>query len=156
MLNATPPWTPSSARTLRRVAEELGRRSRVDDAAPVEHDDLLREPRDDGEVLLDEQDRRELGRALERLGDLGHEQGREPLRRLVDEQQLVLVQQRARDRDHLLLPARERAGPLRAALGELREELVDELVARVARPRSASRRFSSTVSPAKTSRSSGT
>ena len=57
--------------------------------------------------------------------------GREPLRRLVDEQHPVVVQQRARDRDHLLLPARQRAGALRRALLELREELVDEVVARL-------------------------
>ncbi len=43
------------------VAEQLGRRAGVDDAADVEHDDLLRDPRDDGEILLDEEHGRELG-----------------------------------------------------------------------------------------------
>ena len=51
--------------------------------------------------------------ALERGRDLGHEQRREPLRRLVDEQHRVVVQERPGDRDHLLLAARERAGLLR-------------------------------------------
>ena len=95
------------------VAEQLARRARVDDAAAVEHDDLLRDARDDGEVLLDEQHGRELRGALERRRDLGDEQRREPLRRLVDEQHRVLVQERAGDRDHLLLAAGERAGLLR-------------------------------------------
>ena len=83
---------------------------------PVDDDHLLRDAGDDGEVLLDEQHRRELGRALERRGDLGHEQRREPLRRLVDEQHRVVVQERPGDRDHLLLAAGERARLLRAAL----------------------------------------
>ena len=115
-----------------RVGEELRCRAGVDDAAAVEDDDVAREPLHDGEVLLDEHDRRQLGRALERLRHLGDEQRRETLRRLVDEQELVAVEERPRDRDHLLLPARERAGPLRGALAELRKELVDEVVPWVA------------------------
>ena len=43
----------------------------------------------------------------------------------------VVVEERPRDRDHLLLAARERAGPLGAAFAQLGEEVVDELVARV-------------------------
>ena len=115
-------------------ASSSARRPGVDDAARVEHDDVLRDPPDDGEVLLDEQHGRELRGALERGRDLGHEQRREPLRRLVDEQHRVLVQERARDRDHLLLAARERAGSLRRRASELGKELVDELVPRRAVP----------------------
>ena len=65
----------------------------------------LRDPLHDGQVLLDEHDGRQLGGALERRGDLGDEEGSEALRRLVDEEQRVLVQERACDRDHLLLPS---------------------------------------------------
>ena len=56
---------------------------------------------------------------------------REALRRLVDEQHAVVVQQCSRDRDHLLLPARERSRALRRPLLELGEELVDEVVPRL-------------------------
>ena len=130
-----------------RVGEELRRRAGVDDAAPVEDDDVTRETLHDGEVLLDEDDRRQLGRALECLRHLGDEEGGQTLRGLVDEQELVAVEEGPRDRDHLLLAARERPGTLRGALAELREELVHEVVPWVG---------ASTVSPAKTSRSSGT
>ena len=93
--------------------------------------------------------------ALERERDLGDEQRREPLRRLVDEQQPVVVEQRPADRDHLLLAARERPGALRAALAQLGEEVVDEVVARVGVRARRGGGSPSTVSPAKTSRSSG-
>jgi hypothetical protein len=77
------------------------------------------DPAHDAEVLLDEQHGRQLGEPLEHAGHVRDEGRREALRRLVDEQHTVVVQQRPRDRDHLLLPARERAGPLRPALLEL-------------------------------------
>src|SRR5262249_59584526 len=89
------------------------------------HDDVLGHAPDDGEVLLDEQHRALLADALEGAGDLGDEELYESLRRLVHEQDPVLVQERPRYREHLLLPARERAGGLPAALLQLREELVD-------------------------------
>ena len=60
--------------------------------------------------------------------------GGEALRRLVDEEQLVVIEQRPSDRDHLLLPAREGSGHLRAALHEVGEQLIDELAPRVALP----------------------
>src|SRR3712207_9447229 len=55
---------------------------------------------------------------------------RSALRRLVDQKHPVVVEQRARDRDHLLLASGERAGTLRAALPQLGKELVDEVVPR--------------------------
>src|SRR5438874_1490934 len=85
----------------------------------------------DAEVLLDEQHRRQLGEPLEHTRNIRDERGRETLRRLVDEKYAVVVQECPRDGDHLLLPARERAGALLPPLLELREELVDEVVARV-------------------------
>src|SRR5215813_4760640 len=77
-------------------------------------------------VLLDEQD----GDALpvERvhdLPDLGHHPRHEPLGGLVEENDLGLQHHRARDRQHLLLAARERAPGLIAALAEDRKALVD-------------------------------
>ena len=58
----------------RLVGEELLRGAGVDDASGVEHDGVARDPRDDSEVLLDEQDRRQLRHALEHARDLGDEQ----------------------------------------------------------------------------------
>jgi hypothetical protein len=55
---------------------------------------------------------------------------REAFRRLVDQQDAVVgVEQRARERDHLLLAAGERPGLLRRALLQLGEQLVDQVVA---------------------------
>ncbi len=50
--------------------------------------------------------------------DLPHDQRREAERRLVEQQQARAQQQRARDRQHLLLAARQRAGLLAAALAQ--------------------------------------
>ena len=98
-----------------------------------------------------------LGDPFQHLGDLGDHLRRQPLGRLVDEQQPVAVEQHPADRDHLLLPAGQRAGPLPSAPVQLREQRVDRVVRRACVPRrSASRRFSATVSPANTPRSSGT
>ena len=106
----------------------------VHDPAAGDHDRAVGEPAHDLEVLLDEQDRHDLRRLEERVGDLGHDLRREALGRLVDEQQPVVVEQRPRHRDHLLLAAGQRAGHLVAALHEVGEELGDELAARVALP----------------------
>ena len=81
---------------------------------------------------------------LQHLGHLGHHLRRQPLGRLVDQQQPVVVEQHPADREHLLLAAGERAGPLPAAPVQLREERVDRVVrrgaCRAARPAAGSRR----------------
>ncbi len=51
--------------------------------------------------------------------------GREPLGRLVHDQELRVQEQRAGDREHLLLAAGELRARDALALGEAREELVD-------------------------------
>jgi hypothetical protein len=113
------------------VGEQLLRRPDVHDPSGIEHDRVARDALHDAEVLLDEQDGCELGDALQDARHLRDEQRREPLRRLVDEQEAVVVEERPRDRHHLLLAAREGAGELLSALLELREEVVDELVPRL-------------------------
>ena len=124
--------------TLRQLLDELGlleqllRVARVHDAALVEHDRVVRDAAHDAEVLLDEQDGRELREPFEHVCHLGHERGREALRRLVDEQDAVVVQQRARDREHLLLASRERARALCGPRLQVGEEVVHEVVARLA------------------------
>ena len=56
---------------------------------------------------------------------LGDDERREAERRLVEQQQPRPRHQRARDRDHLLLAARERAGRRVEPRGQRREELAD-------------------------------
>ena len=129
----------------------------VDDAAGVEHDGIAARPAattprfcSTSSTVVSSDD------ALERGATSVTSSGASPFVGSSIEQQAVVVQQRAADRDHLLLAARERAGRLLAARPQLGEELVDELVARLARPArrgAGSRRPSA---PEKTSRSSGT
>src|SRR5215208_1364980 len=66
-----------------RIPEQLLGAACMDDASSVEDDELLGNPGDDREILLDEEHRRELRGALERGRDLGHEQRRQTLGRLV-------------------------------------------------------------------------
>ncbi len=86
------------------------------------------EPADHGEVLFDQQHRDGLGGAFQHLGDLGDDLRGEALGRLVGDDQLVAVEQRAADGHHLLLAAGERAGRLSGAPEQFGEELVDERV----------------------------
>src|SRR5919108_542272 len=121
---------PQEAPHLGQILEERLRRADVDDATLVEDDGVAREAMDDAEVLLDQQDRRNLGRVLEHPRHLGDEVWGEPLRRLVDQEEPVVVQERARNRDHLLLAAGERPSTLTRLRPERREKVVDEVVAR--------------------------
>ena len=57
--------------------------------------------------------------------DLVDDDGREAERRLVEEQQAGSRHERAPDGQHLLLAAREAAGPLAGPVGQAREQLVD-------------------------------
>src|SRR5512144_3003040 len=127
VLMAAPVHSEETPHALR-IVEELRARPLVDHAPPVEDDDVLREPLQDGEVLLDQHHGCQRGDALEDVSDFADDARSEPLRRLVDEQQGVAVEERAGDRDHLLLPARERSGALAATLTEDGEQVVDELV----------------------------
>ena len=91
--------------------EELSGRAFVNDPAAVEDDDVL------CHALGDADSAPQAGswsapQLLERYGDVCHERGSETLRRLIDQEQRVVVQERPRDRDHLLLAARERARTL--------------------------------------------
>jgi len=116
------------------VLEQRPGRAAVDHPPLVEDDRVAGQRPDDAEILLDQQHRRQLRHPLEHAGDLGDEVGREPLRGLVDQEHLVVVQQRPGDRDHLLLAAREGAGPLVEVPLQHRKELPDQVVARRAIP----------------------
>ena len=110
----------------------------IDEAvdAAVDHDgDVLGDRRRNADILLDDEHRdiALLAEPHQHLLDLGDDDGRQPFGRLVHDQQLRIGQQRARDRQHLLLAAGELAAAIVLALGQARERVVDALD----RPRAA-------------------
>ena len=113
------------------IGGELGHRAGVDHAAVVHHAhgiaDLLR----DTEILFHQQDR---GAAplhfLQALDQRADDRRRKALGRLVDQQQAARLNEGAREREHLLLPARQRAGAREPELLERREETENPVEAR--------------------------
>ena len=109
-----------------------GKPRAVDQAvdAAVDHDgDFARHRRRDADVLLDDEhgDVALLAEPDQHLLDLGDDDRRQALGRLVHHQQLRVGQQRARNRQHLLLAAGKLAAAIVLALGEAREGLIDAL-----------------------------
>src|SRR3989442_12041689 len=107
---------------------ELGRRSRPDDPALLEDVVRVRDAGERAHVLVDEQDR--LATRLEAFHaapDLGPDERRQPLGRLVEDQQSRVGHQRAADRQHLLLAARERAAEASRARRQMGKEIEDAL-----------------------------
>src|SRR5438552_87284 len=104
------------------VAEQLRRRSAEDDAPGLHHVAAVGHPESEVGVLLDHEHR---GPAPPDVGDDPErrldERGGQPERRLVEQDEPRPRHQGARDGEHLLLAARERACRLSAALGEGRE-----------------------------------
>ena len=79
-------------------------------------------------VLLDQQDGQAfLLQRADRFPQPLDDDRREPFRRLVHDQAIRIGHQRAADRQHLLLAARQRLGALVAALVQAREQRVDAL-----------------------------
>jgi hypothetical protein len=77
----------------------------VDDPSVVHHRDAVAERLGHREVLLDEEDRRRGRLQLAQGGDqVLHDRRREPLARLVDQEQAPRLDHRPGDREHLLLP----------------------------------------------------
>ena len=110
----------------------------VDDAidAAVDHDrDVAGDRRRHPDILLDHEhgDVAFLAEPHQHLLDLRDDDGREPFGRLVHDQEARIGDQRARDRQHLLLAAGELAAAIVLALGQARECVVDALD----RPRAA-------------------
>ena len=78
------------------------------------------------DVLLDDDERRALAAdGAEPRIDVADDDRRQAERQLVAQQEARVRHQRAADRRHLLLPARERRGRHGAALGQHGKELVD-------------------------------
>ena len=112
--------TKSATNWLRRPLVDLARRADLHDAALVHHRDLVRQ-RQRLALVVGDVDRREAELALQALELEAHavaQLGVEIGQRLVEQQQLRLHHQRARQREPLLLAA----GKLgRLAIGELIE-----------------------------------
>src|SRR5438132_2768680 len=112
-----------------RIGEQIRARTGVRDAAAVQHERALRDSQRDFRVLLDEHDRKRilLDESPKGLQQNFDDDGREPLERLVHEQQRRVAHQRPPDREHLLLAAGDLVAPVAAPLGELRKKIVDAL-----------------------------
>ena len=109
-----------------------GKARGIDDAvdAAVDHDrDVARDGGGHTDVLLDHEHGHVavLAKPYQHLLDLGDDDGRKPLGRLVHDQELRIGEQRAGDRQHLLLAAGELAAAMILALGQSRKGLVDAL-----------------------------
>src|SRR3989442_14630606 len=107
---------------------ELGRGSAPDDLALLEDVVRVGDPRQRGDVFVDQQNR--LPARLETRDatpDLSPDERREPLRRLVEDEQARVRHEGAPDREHLLLPAGERAAEDALTLGERGKEVEDRL-----------------------------
>src|SRR5215470_9028857 len=107
-----------------RAGPEFGRRAAPDGPALLEDVVPVRDPRERRHVLVDDQDR--LAGRLEPFDaapDLGAHQRRQPLGRLVEDQQTRVGHERAADRQHLLLASGECAARAALARGELRKQL---------------------------------
>ena len=117
------------------LAAQLGRRARKRDA-PLHHAiDPVRDLERLADILLDD-DQRRPRRADAREGgvDVADHDRREPEAQLVAEEHAGIGHQRATDRDHLLLAARERRARTAPPLAEDGEQRVDRIEAPRSRP----------------------
>src|SRR5215472_10983945 len=121
---------PKIARLDLLVGEELRGAGRVDDLATAQDVGAVGHGESEGEVLLHEEDGQSL--ALE-LADhpphVAHEKGGQPLRGLVEEEEVGIAHERAPDGQHLLLAARELVRAVAPPLAQPGEELVHALQA---------------------------
>src|SRR5215218_1954740 len=111
-----------------RVAAQLGARAGPDDAALLDDHVPVGEARQGVDVLVDDDDRLALAlEALQAGPDLGPDERRQALRRLVEDEELRVRHQRPSDREHLLLAAGELRAEMMVAFFQAREQLVDAL-----------------------------
>ena len=106
------PWrAPQERQRVRmaRVGKELAGRALLDEAAGVEDPDALAHPRDDAQIVADEEDRgvEALAQLLDQVEHLGLDRRVEPGRRLVEHEQVGVGCKRHREHHPLLLAARE-------------------------------------------------
>ena len=126
----------------------------IDDVAVLQHVGAMGDRQRHRGVLLDHQDGGAL--SVDGLDDVEHlldQHRREAHRRLVHQQQPRPRHQRAPDREHLLLAARQRAAVLVGPLLEAREQRVDALEVGCRTPRPALRGACRRPSPGSPTRS---
>src|SRR5215467_4944319 len=107
------------------VAAQIRRSAGPHDAAFLDDVVPVGDAHERPEVLVDDEDRQ--ARSLEALDgtvDLDADEGREALGRLVEDEEFRVGHQRAADREHLLLAARELAAEVALARSEMRETRV--------------------------------
>src|ERR1700675_1052306 len=110
------------------VLAELARGALVADLPFLEHVDAVGEVEADAHVLLGEENGEALAlEATDLLLEVLHYERREAFGRLVEQQQLGVAHERARDGEHLLLAPREEAPRPGDQLAELGEEGKDAL-----------------------------
>src|SRR6266567_6902534 len=89
---------------------------------------MIRDLQAHARILLHQQNRYAfIAHARDNLEHLAHDQRREALRGLIENEQLGIEQQRAADREHFLLAAGELAAAVLLAFGEARKQRVDAL-----------------------------
>src|SRR5204862_76207 len=110
------------------VVLELGRGAGEADLALV-HDVMAVGDRQGGtQVLLDQEHRKALAlEIVEHRDDLLDDHGRQPLGRLVEQEQRRIEHERARDRKHLLLAAGELKAEVALARTQARKQLENPL-----------------------------
>src|SRR3954462_1786140 len=119
------------------IGAELGRAAAPDDAAFLQHVMPVGDARQRPDVLVDEEKRKALGLELgNRAIDLLANERCQAFGRFVEDQEARVGHERAADREHLLLAARELVTVVRLPLAELRKERENALE----RPRTASPR----------------
>ena len=131
---APSPHTPRYACSLPMFCSTSAGGDHVDDAAVLHHVVAVGHGGGEMEVLLDQQDGE--AAALELADDLAdalHDHRRQPLGRLVEQQQVGAGAQDAADRQHLLLAARQLGALAAPPLLQVGEELVDLAQAHAAR-----------------------
>src|SRR5271166_5792855 len=98
----------------------------MDDKAVVHDANLVADLTGDAKILLDHEDRDPGRLDLVEAGDeRADDRRREALGRLVDQEELARLDDRACDRQHLLLPARERPGARQPEFLQSRKEAED-------------------------------
>ena len=119
------------------IGEKLGASRAMNDAAAVEDDRLVGDGEDHPRLLLDDDHRRALvaDDALQGKQDVGDDDRREPLERLVEQKDARIEDQRPPDRQHLLLATGERVAGAPSPFAEAGEEPVDALRRPASRPR---------------------
>src|SRR5258708_6801882 len=95
-------------------------------ASGVEDDRLVRNVERQLDILFDENDGLPfLFQSSDGAADFGDDQGRKAFRRFIEQKHPWIAHQRAPDRKHLLFSAGKRAGILRVAFAQPREQGVD-------------------------------